>query len=272
MPRQSFNGDDDDSGSDIAVPSAPRKKLPFDKFTSTPDSNLRDRFWSIMDSYAENEKSGINLASLEADRFALINIAISVISSPHSSQYGISLRFICAHTIRMLVDGGWTDAFDDFLVRCFDSGGKTFELVISSIRSLIENEHVNYIFSERFAVMLRDRQNNMIGLTYLAKIANPKLSSVLRKELLIFAKGDIGENQLNALHALSVLPEDIEVKKCLIQLLSHWDTDARLSAIKFLHEFKNDDEIISVCRNRLSVETDPAICNILSKILARVKK
>ena len=101
MPKEAFGGDDDNSNN----PLPEKKKLGLDKFGLSPDVNIRDVFWKIVGSYAATKKPGIELQTLKNDRFALMRVALSILSSQQSEQYGLAPKFMITYTIMMLLDG-----------------------------------------------------------------------------------------------------------------------------------------------------------------------
>jgi hypothetical protein len=83
---------------------------------------------------------------------------------------------------------------------------------------------------------------------------------------LIIARGDIGENQLNAIKALSPIIDDADVKSSLIIVLSHWDAQARLAACGALMGTKGDKDVQAVASKRLPLETDEEAKRMLKKL------
>ena len=84
---------------------------------------------------------------------------------------------------------------------------------------------------------------------------------------MIFARGDVGESQLNAIKAIALIKEDEEVKKSLIVLLSHWDKEARLAAASVLETMRDDPDVVSAATRRKGSETDPQVKKVLERIL-----
>ena len=109
MPKEAFGGDDDSE-------SPPeKKKLSLDKFNLSPDVNIRDLFWSIMGSYAATKKPGVDLNTLDNDSFVLMRVALSVLSTQQTENYGLSPRFVSMYSVMMMLDGGWDPALGEFL-------------------------------------------------------------------------------------------------------------------------------------------------------------
>ncbi|MBI5227720.1 HEAT repeat domain-containing protein [Candidatus Micrarchaeota archaeon] len=270
MPKEAFGGDDDSSG----LPPQETKKLKLDKFGLSPDTNIRDVFWKIIGSYATTKKPGLELKDLDEDRFALMNAARSVLSSPHNNSYGISERFLVNYCLMMMLDANWIDALAEFFDKAYSdrNKGNVLRKVVLCLRKLLLHEQYRAQIEECLKELLRNNSTNGMALTYLSQIEDKKLVEVMKKELIIIARGDIGENQINAIEALGVLKEDEEVWKSLIMLLSHWDEQARLSAAIVLKEIKGNEEVKSAAAKRLESETDPEIRKILGKILGKVAK
>ncbi len=265
MPEQTFGGDDD-SGS--AEPEQPKRKIQLSKFGLAPDVNIRDVFWKLMASYAATKKPGVELKTLEHDRFALVRVALSVLSSPHGEQYGLAPRFIATYTAAMLLEGGWKDAFAEFLERGQEDGAVA-KVLSSALAKLAAGDEHRERLGEWFGTMIRDRNSNAVAVAYLAGMKDGKFAARVKKELMIIARGDIGGNQLNAIEVLSRMKDDAEVRQSLIILLSHWDEGAREAAAGALKGMAGDPEVRAAAEKRLGEETDAGIRKVLEKIAGR---
>jgi hypothetical protein len=262
MPKEAFGGDDSGGGGGDA-----RKKPSLDRFGLKPDVNIRDLFWKIIASYTATKKPGQDLTALEDERFALMRLALSTLANPKSSHYGPAPKFIALYSVMMLVDGGWKDAFVELLEEAHDSDPEVRKDIVATIRKLAQQEEYKAFIADGLTIMLRGRETSAIALSYIAGMENKGLSELLKKELVIFARGDVGENQMNAIKAITLIKEDEEVKKSLIVLLSHWDSEARLAAAKVLEEMKEDPDVISAAMRRKGSESDPQVKKILERIL-----
>jgi hypothetical protein len=262
MPKEAFGGDDDSS------PTPPeKKKMGLSKFGLAPDSNIRDLFWKVMGSYAAAKKPGMELKQIEQDRFALMRIALSVLESQHSENYGLSPKFLSMYTLMMLIDGGWKDAFTEFLKKGREGRSRIHDEISYALRRLLSSEQYRERIMEYLSAMMRDRDAGSDAVAYIAQLHSEELSKAMKKELIILARGDIGENQLNAIKAISLIKEDLEVKKSMIVLLSHWDSAPRLAAAEVLLEMKSDSEVRAAAQRRMASETDADIKEILERIL-----
>lgn len=261
MPEQTFGGDDEGRGGI----EQPKRKIPISKFGLSPDINIRDVFWKIMASYAATKKAGVELSTIENDRFALIRAALSVLSSQHGEQYGLAPRFIAAYTLMLLVDGGWKDALAEFLERGLEDS-ETAELIASALARLAATEEHMERLGECFSAMIRNKDSNAVAVAYLAAMKDPAFAGRMKEELIIIAKGDIGQNQLNAIGIISRMKDDADVKKTLVMLLSHWDEGARLAAAEALAPMAGDPEVKAAAKKRLAEETEPETKNILERI------
>ncbi len=266
MPKEAFGGDDDGSGQS---PPLEPKKLKLGRFGLSPDTNIRDVFWKIMASYATTKKPGMELTELDNDRFALMNAGLSVLTSPHNASYGISERFLVNYTLMMLLDAKWNDALCEFFDKAKSNSNKEkiLKKIVLCITKLLATEQYRTEIEECFKELLRDSRANAMALSYLSQIKDRKMIESMKKELIIIARGDIGENQVNAIEALSVLKDDDEVRKTLIMLLAHWDEQARLAAADALKELKNIEEVKLAAKKRLDSETDEGIKKILARIV-----
>jgi hypothetical protein len=263
MANQTFGGDDDSS----SVPKQEKKKkIPIDKFGLDPDSNLKDEFLKIMASYSATKKPGVNLSDIEGHKYALTNIALSIVLSPHPPYYGITAKFIVQYTITMTLDGNWEDCFISFIEKAKNREDKFPRYISAAIRALCSQEPYRNKIISIFSQMLRDRNLDTIALHFIAKIKNPIIVSALKKELIILAKGGIGEDQLNAIESVTQIAEDGEVRKALITLLSHWDSETRLAAVEAIKKSKDEPEVKNAIVKRIDLETDPQIIKLLKRL------
>jgi len=257
MPKETFGGDDD-SG---AVVEEKKRKLDLSKYSKGPDSNIRDVFWAIIGSYGAKQTP--DFSDLENDRFALIRVATSAISNPSPLHVRLTPSTISRYTLMMVMDAGWQDCFTEFLEECA-AREQQRNAVIAGMKKIEEDPNYLQKMVESLRSMLRQHEMSAITLKYLAEMSSIKIMEELKKELVIFARGDIGENQLNAIAALSTLPKDADVIKTIILLLSHWDETARMAAAEFLLKNRSSDGDAAL-EKRLEKETDPSIRNIIQK-------
>ncbi|MBU0590921.1 HEAT repeat domain-containing protein [Candidatus Micrarchaeota archaeon] len=261
MPEQTFGGDDDSSGGGEEI----RKKVDLSKYGLAPDTNIRDVFWKIMGAYAATKKPGVDLNSLEHEKFSLMRVAISVLSRPHNEHYGLSPRFIVMYSLMMMLDGKWMDAFSEFLsIGLDDKIGITKDIVFS-IKKLSATEPYEQDINNYFGQMIRARDTVSIALPYINEMKNQDIVKVMKKELIILARGDIGENQINAINSLELIKEDEDVKKSMIILLSHWDAEARLAAANVLATMKSND-IKDAATKRVDKESNEEVKKILLRL------
>lgn len=260
MPKETFGGDGDDEEA-----GEERKKPALDKYTLSPDSNIKDLFWRILGSYAAAKKPGVELNELEQDRFALMRSAVSALSNPDTGHYGLSPRFVATYSMMMMLDAEWKDMFADFLTLSMESRMKIADYVKSGLKKLIAQEKYKSMVYQYLEEMLRNNDSAPVALAYIADINDPVLSAALKKELIIFARGDIGENQRNAIMAISGIKNDSDVLKSLIVLLSHWDKEARMAAAIALDGVENE-EVKEAAAKRIESETDDEIKKILKRI------
>jgi hypothetical protein len=267
MPKEAFGGDDDGHGG------APeKKKMGLSKFGLSPDANIRDVFWRIMGSYAATRKADAGLESLGQDRFALMRAALSVLSNPNSEQYGLAPRFIAMYSLMMMVDGDWKDVLAEFLEKAAERKLGIRDMVAQAMRKLMSQERYGKALSEQLAAMVRSRGSVGVALEYVAVLDSRPLVFALKKELMIIARGDIGPNQLNAIKAVSLIKEDPDIRKSLVVLLSHWDSQARFAAAEVLASIGDDDEVRTAAERRLPAETDEDVRGILARIAAGRRK
>lgn len=262
MANQTFGGDDDTS----APKQEKKKKIPIDKFGLDPDSNLKDEFLKIMASYSATKKPGVELNQIEGHKYALTNIALSIVLSPHPPYYGITAKFIVQYTITMILDGNWEDCFVSFIEKAKNREDKFPRYIASAIRTLCSQEAYRNKIISVFSQMLRDRNMDTIALYFIAKLKNQIIVNALKKELTILAKGGIGEDQLNAIESISQIAKENEIKKALITLLSHWDSETRFAAVEAIKDHKDDQEVKDAILKRIDLETDPQIIKLLKRL------
>lgn len=269
MAKQIFSGDDDEK-----VPEKEKKqKLNLSKYSAGQDVNSRNLFWSIMGSYASNGKPGLELSSLEMNRFALIRVAIRALDRPSPIHARLTAKYIARYSLMMILDAGWKDVFAEFLEKC---GPRNKGVVLSAMKKLAKVRYSRRMI-KFLRAMLRLHEESRTALRYLAELGLVDVISKLKIELLRLSMMDIGDNQMNALAAVSRLKvKDEDVVATMILLLSHRDDPARLIAAQVLIETKNksvkDAKIIKrmlgseYIKKRFSKESNPEIRDLLEKI------
>ncbi|MCI0504206.1 hypothetical protein L0Y65_05880 [Candidatus Micrarchaeota archaeon] len=263
MPKEAFGGDDGGS------PAPEKRKLGLGKFGLSPDTNIRDIFWRVLGGYAAAKKPGVDLSTLENDRFALVRVAIAVLSTQQGERYGLAPKFIAIYSLMMIIDGGWNDALVEFLEMACEKKLGIRKEASHAMKKLLAHEKYGKALSESLAAMVRGRDTGPVALEYLADMDSPQLASAMKKELMIIARGDIGQNQLNAIKAISQIRDDPEIRKSLVILLSHWDAQARLAAAEVLLEIADDGEVRQAAEKRLAAETDEEIRKLLQRIAGK---
>jgi hypothetical protein len=261
MPREAFGGDD----SSNPAPDK-QKKMGLGRFGLSPDTNIRDVFWKIMGAYAATKKPGLELSSLANDRFALMRVAISVLSVQHGERYGLAPKFISLYSLMMILDGGWDDAFSEYLEKSCEKKLGIKKEVASALKKLLAQERYGKAIGESLAAMVRGRDTGAVALEYIAEMESAELALALKKELMIIARGDIGQNQLNAIKAIALIREDGEILKSLIILLSHWDAQARCAAAEALLGMQDNPDVKAAAEKRLETERDEEIIKLLKRI------
>ncbi len=262
MPKEAFGGDD--SGGGGASPD--KRKLVLDRFGLSPDSNIRDVFWKLMASYAATKKPDAELKAHEHDRFALMRVAVSVLANRESEHYGLAPKFIAQYTVMMMVDGGWNDALAELMEAAAEKKLGIGKELSSAMKRLLAQDRYGAALTELLSSMVRNRRSGTVALGYIADMESPELVRAMKKELIIIARGDIGQNQMNAIKAIAALRDDEEVRKSLVILLSHWDAQARLAAAEVLAQSPAEEETVAAARKRLDIETDEDVKKLLRKI------
>lgn len=262
MPREAHGGDDDEEFEEEEEQKKPR----LDKYHPEPDKNIKDIYWAIMASYATTGKFN-EISSFKNDRIPMMNAALSVLLSPHKNQYGMGPSFVARYSMMMFLDGGWNRVFRRFIRESMESRRKVSPFIIKGIRHLLRKKDYVGPVSTCFKEMLRSRKEVNHALRLITLMKNKKLISQLEKELIIFAKGDVGENQMNAIEALKKIKEDPDVKNAFIKLLSHWDAEVRLETAKVLKKMKTDKEVKTALKKRLKEEEEKKVLSILKKAI-----
>jgi len=260
MAKQTFGGDDDEG----APMEEKKQKLRLDRFSGGPDMNVRELFWKITSEYAKGKGRDIGYAALESDRFAIVRAAIGAMERPSPMHASMTQTRIARYSLMMLLDSGWQDCFVEFLDECLR---RHREILVKAMQKLAAEEGYRQKVAENLKAMLRYRENGETALRYLADMDVPPLAQELKKELIILARGDIGENQQNAISALSCVMDDEEVRKTMVVLLSHWDESARYASAVILARSKSiGEDVKSAAKRRLESESDPEIKKLLEKI------
>lgn len=261
-PAQTFGGDDDED----LPPEEPVKKLDLHRYGLSPDKNIREVFWEIMGSYASTKKPGTDLAAYENERFALIRVAAATLDNQENMHYGLTDGFVSRYTLLMLMDAGWEDAFSEFIEECKEGHGQEDAYILNSLRRIWKEENYQKIIIKYFTNMLRSRRYAAIALHYLARLKNKAISLALKRELVILARGDVGENQINAIRATSLILDEENVRKSFQVLLSHWDTEVRRLIAELLQPYSKDETVKASARRRLPIETNEETKKLLSNL------
>jgi len=263
MPKETFGGDDEGG----AAVEEKKRKLDLSKYSKGPDMNIRDVFWSIVGTYGAKKGHVPDFSGLENDRFALVRVAIGAISGPSPLRVRLTPGHIARYSIMMVLDAGWQDCFTEFLEDCAPRESQR-KAVLAGLKKIEEDLAYSRRLVESLRMMLRQHETSAIALRYAAELRSAKMTEELKKELTIFARGDIGENQLNAMATLAMLPGDLEVIKTMTLLLSHWDEAARKAAAEFLLKNRSAEGDAAAGR-RLDKETDPLVRAVLEKIIKK---
>jgi hypothetical protein len=263
MPKEAFGGDD--SG---GAPQEQKKpKLDLTKYSKGQDANIRDIFWEVISAYAEKRGDDLVLSALSEERVTLTRAAIGAMGHPSPLHAGLTQSAIAKYAVMMILDAGWEDCFSELLEECQRREGLR-KALLAAIRKLAGDGGYSQKMVSFLRAMLRQREGNSAALDYMGAAREPRLAQELKKELLIFARGDIGDNQLNAMAALALIPDDEEVAKTMVALLSHWDESARRAAAEFLLRNRTA-ETAAAAERRLEKETNPDIKSLLQKIAKR---
>ena len=261
MAKQTFGGDDDTE----YIEEEEKKRPKLSKFELEPDYNIRDMLWKILGSYAATKTPGMELSKMKEHRFALEKSAVSVLESRRSHFYGLSPQFLCRYSMMMFLDGGWEDAFITFMCDAKESRMENWKPVVHALKNLLSTEKYRGKITEYFSTGIRDSKIYPYILFYLPKLNDKRVVEKLRRELGIFARGEMEENQMNALDAMSLLEDDEEVKKIMLVLLKHWDVKIRRKAAEKLKTIKLEHKDVELIKNRISAEPDKDIKNILNR-------
>ena len=266
MGKQTFGGDDDDE----EVTEEVQKKLKLSKFELAPDYNIRDLFWKIMASYAATKTPGIDLSKIENERIPLVRVAVSVMESKRSSFYGLSPQFVSRYVLMMTLDGGWKDAFIEFLEHSKESKGHVWKSVVQAFKHLLSSEKYRAKTFEYYKAGIRDSDVYPYILFYLPRIKDRGLVRELKKEVSIYARGDIDENQINAIDAIALLSDEEDMRNVLLSLLNHWDVNIRRKAAEKIK--KIDGKAADLIKRRIEAEPDEEIKKMLKRKVSRWKK
>jgi len=267
MGKQTFGGDDD-----TEYAGEQQKKLKLSKFELSPDYNIRDLFWKILASYAATKTPGVDLKGIGNQRTALAKVALSVLETRESDFYGLSPQFVARYTLMMTIDGGWEDAFMKLIEDAKESRRDAWQYVVQAMKHLLKSDRYRQGLWGYMKTAIRNSNAYPYVLFYLPKIKDGKLIEELKKEISIFARGDVDENQLNAMEALALLKDDAEAEKLLLNLLNHWDVKIRRKAAELLKDAKMDEETHAFLVKRLEAEPDAEIKKMLKRKVSPWKR
>lgn len=267
MGKQTFGGDDDEEAAEEI-----QKKLKLSKFELAPDYNIRDLFWKILGSYAATKTPGIELSKVADQRIPLVKVAVSVIESKKSHFYGLSPQFVARYTIMMALDGGWDDAFIQFISDMKESRAKGWKNVAQAMKHLLATEKYRGKITEYFKSAIRSSDIYPYVLFYLPKIKDRELIAELKKEVSIFARGEMEENQINAIESLALLKDDANVRSTMLSLLNHWDVKIRKKSAEKIKDMELNKEAVEFIKRRMEAEPDEEIKKILKRKVSKWKK
>jgi len=258
-------GDDDSSGK-----AQPQEVKPLDlrKYINKPDVNVRDLFWSIMRSYAANEKIADQLKNFHNDRLTLVRIAVSVVKAPERySMEDMEPNVVAEYTLRMVLDAGWYDAFVKLITETYDRKSGVSLPFLAAIQATCKNpEYLSKI--TRYANDIILENFDMEGmLAYIAEANNSGITKELKKELIVLATEGIDQSQHYAIFAIAPLvSEDEEVKRSLFTLLRSWDDETRRIAANVLKNVK-DKSLLDLAKRQAGKEEDEEIKELLKQIV-----
>jgi len=256
-----YGGDDDDS----PTPEDKKRKAYLDKFNIQPDYNIRDVFWEIMAQYSMKSINIEKIKKYSSSRTALVKIGLSVVKNPESSYFGIKAGSVARYSLQMTLDADWGDSFIEIIEESYGENiSKPFIKALKKLMSEKYGEKIEVLFLK----MLKNISMIPSAVFYLKEINDKELILKAKKWLIVIARTDVEENQLNAMTCLSLLKKDPDVKKMLVALLSHWDPGTRMFTIKFLKEIK-DDEVNNALERRLGVERDVEVKTAIKKAIGK---
>ncbi len=260
MGKQTFGGDDDEEAAEET-----QKKLKLAKFELGPDYNIRELFWKILGSYAATKTPGTDLSKISNQRISLVRVAVSVLESRKSSFYGLSPQFVSRYTLMMALDGGWEDAFIEFIEHAKESRAEAWKPVVQALKNLLSSEKYRSRILEYFKTAIRNSDIYPYILFYLAKIKSRELVMELKREVGIFARGEMEQNQLNAMEALALISDEEDVRNIFMTLLSHWDLKTRRKVAEIMKDMKMDEKTAEFIKRRIESEPDEEIKKILKR-------
>lgn len=262
--KQTHGGDDAGDGE----PAPEEKKPSLTKYASAPDMNIRDIFWRIMEEYAEKKGRGVDVTKYAGMKAALIRIALSVLENPESAYHGLPQNSTALYTLTMVLDGKWEDMFRVILENTATESKKMRQPIVKALKKLLQQEQYYAQLTQYFERTLKDLNYVGLSLIYLVEIRDTKLITSLKKWITVIAQTDVESNQIYAISALALLPNDEDVKKISIRLLSHWDPQTR-KAVATLLQKRKDDTVRAQAERQLRVETDVEVQKLLQKLIGK---
>jgi hypothetical protein len=259
-------GDDDSSGA--AAPASPQKGPDLRRYINKPDYNIRDLFWTIMKSYAENKDIKETLKNFYSERLSLMRVAVSVVKQPDRFlTEEMSEQDVATYTIRMIFEEEWEDVFIKLIGEAYErKSGVSLPFLIGMQKNL-ESPKAKGLFIKYVNNLLLDNFDTEGILAFIAELNIPEITNELKKELLVLAVEGIDQSQHYAIFALAPLVDkDDTVKKSLIMLLRSWDEESRRIATYVLRNCK-DPMLLDAAKKQLTIEDNDQIKKVLQEII-----
>lgn len=237
--KQQHGGDDDPDVQDEEVV----EKIKLDKYLHASDFNLTDMFERIIRAYQRKEKTDNLLERIKHERMSLLRSGIRAVNNglPHLK---ISKNRIAYYLVKMILDQDWRIVFKNLVTETYNLKTKhPLPLIVGINKAYYEQKKK---FEEWTTELIINIDNEEI-ISLINEMHNDELTRALKKQLMLIARDDVGNNKNNAIHSLiDILNEDADIAKLFRILLRRNDPETQiyvLHAISLKKKIENKDLI-----------------------------
>jgi len=200
--KQMHGGDDDDFKDYEEEPKKPK----LDKYLSDSDSNLTDLFEKIIMEYINGNDPSKLLEDVKYNRITLMRAGLKAIDSG-LAHLKISKNRIAYYLIKMIVCQNWKLVFKKIIVETSDKNLKNLpQMIIGIDKYYSDNKNKNKMCIDRINNWVNEMILNIDNkeiLALLSEIENQDIIESAKKELMLIAREDVGENKKNAINAIA---------------------------------------------------------------------
>lgn len=203
------------------------QKPRYEKYLHSADVNVKDKFNSVMISYARREPGAAEmLAALAGEQGNIFSIGLGILKNPAGNSIAVSPYLIAQAMLMLAFQLEWREMVQKIIKEGYDrKNGYPVALIPAFITAMEKGryENVRKAVAETFGEGMGEE-----ACALLAGIGEKKLALDFRKELIENAAEGEGATKMNALAALSsAVFDDSQIKATFVSLLDDWDDDAR---------------------------------------------